>query len=130
MPNPQNLIGKGFDVNPQNIGKKKTGDVSPATRLKKVIRELMAAGDIHAIDKIYRTMIKKATWEHVLFADVAAGKLILEVFYGKQFVPKEEQKPIDNNIKNEIIAFLYKEVAPEKVTELLEHLDKKYPDDK
>lgn len=78
MANPASL--RGFDVNPQNIGSKPKGAVSRSTRLKKVIKELMANGEPHAVDKIFKAMIDKACAR----GDVAAASLILDALYGKQ----------------------------------------------
>lgn len=114
MTNPENVINNGFRKNPQNIRPKKKGDVHQKTRLKKIVKELTAAGKPHLIDEIWRAMGKKATVRQ----DVSAAKLILEAWY-------EPTKSEDtNDIKHEIIAFLYQNVEPAKVADFLNKLEK------
>jgi hypothetical protein len=77
MPNPENLIGKGFDKHPENINKKgrpKFPDISEA--LAKILE-----GDedgMTALEEILRALVKKAKK-----GDVKCAQELFDRAYGK-----------------------------------------------
>ncbi len=117
---PPCLIPYGFQTTLKNRINKPVGAISQKALFERAVSKLAKDGQKDKLEDLADTMADKAC-----DGDVPAASLVLNALY-----PKGEESGTNTNIKNEIIAFLYKEVAPEKVTELLEHLDKKYPDDK
>ena len=79
MPNPENLIGKGFDVNPQNIGKgRPKGLRNRSTIVREALEAIMEGSDQMVVDLITAAAIKKA-----MAGDIQAFNSLLDSGYGK-----------------------------------------------
>lgn len=104
MPNPENLIGKGFDVNPQNIGKgRPKGLRNRSTIVREALEAIMEGSDQMVVDAITAAAIKKA-----MAGDIQAFNSLLDSGYGKltdkQIIAGDPEAPQEVNLNVKLSA--------------------------
>ena len=91
MPNAENLIGKGFDKNPENINRK--GRPKKIPELNKLLAEVLGDNKdgVTAMQKIIEALEKKAK-----AGDVRAAEVLLNRAYGQpnQDITVRQEQPL------------------------------------
>ncbi len=115
MANPDNIIGKGFDVNPQNANRsgKPKGARNRSTIYREHLEKLGKSGQV--VDDIILAAIDKA-----LTGDITALKELMDSGYGK--VPDKvltaETEP--ENLERDVTEQTLKHVPTEELEKILD----------
>lgn len=115
MANPENLIGHGFDENPDRIGK---GRPKGLKNRSTILREILALVDPDGTNKEYK--INEAVILKAIGGDVSAYKEIQDTMYGK--VPDKvlQAETTPEELHRDVTEEVLKDVPTEKLERLLQ----------
>lgn len=106
MPNPENIIGKGFDKRPENINRK--GAPKKLPNLDLLIAEVLGEekNGLTAAEAILKVIRNKAT-----NGDLRAAELLFDRGYGKA----KQQTDITTNGKDMIPTIVFKDISGNQI---------------
>lgn len=116
---PENIIGKGFDVNPGNINL--TGRPKGARNRQSIYREHLEKKGLNGqlVDDCIMAAIDKA-----LSGDIGALKELMDSGYGKNPDKLINAETTVENIDRDVTAQILKKIPTEELEEIMEQNDK------